>query len=150
MFRPLLIGVALVVAAPVIAQTTNPADRPSTPLPYDPGHDSNTPRSNASAAESAPGVAAANRDMHAQVRMDDKAANAVNTANEARYQADVAAYRAAMRARRQTVVAKAELQADRERAYAMAMADWRAQVDACERGRTRACNMPSPDPQNYM
>lgn len=44
MFRPLLIGAALVIAAPAIAQTqsTNPADQPSTPLPYDPGHDSNT------------------------------------------------------------------------------------------------------------
>lgn len=152
MFRPLLIGAALVIAAPAIAQTQsiNPADQPSTPLPYDPGHDSNTPRSNAIAAESAPGVAAANRDVAAQARMDGHAVTAVNAANDARYQADVAAYRAAMRARRQTIVANAALQADRERAYAMAMADWRAQVDACERGKTRACNLPSPDPQNYM
>lgn len=150
MFRPLLVGAALVIAAPAIAQTTDPADQPSTPLPYDPGHDSNTPRSNAIAAESAPGVAAANRDMHAQIRMEDTAVGAVNAANDARYQADVAAYRAAMRARRQTIAANAALQADRERAYAMAMADWRAQVDACNRGKTRACNMPSPDPQDYM
>lgn len=154
MFRPLLIGAALVIAAPVIAQTgtqaTSPADQPSTPLPYDPGHDSNTPRSNAIAAETAPGVAAANRDMHAQIRMDDTAVNTVNAANEARYQADVAAYRAAMRARRQTIAANAALQADRERAYAMAMADWRAQVDACNRGKSRACKLPSPDPQDYM
>ncbi len=152
MFRPLLIGAALVIAAPVVAQTqtTNPADQPSTPLPYDPGHDSDSARSNAIAAESAPGVAAANRDMRAQVRMDNHAVNAVNAANEARYQADVAQYRAAMRARRQTMAANAALQADRERAYAMAMADWRAQVDACERGKTRACKLPSPDPQDYM
>ena len=154
MFRPLLIGAALVIAAPVIAQTgtqaTSPADQPSTPLPYDPGHDSNTPRSNAIAAETAPGVAAANRDMHAPIRMDDTAVNTVNAANEARYQADVAAYRAAMRARRQTIAANAALQADRERAYAMAMADWRAQVDACNRGKSRACKLPSPDPQDYM
>lgn len=158
MFRPLLIGAALIVAAPAaVAQTgqtaqpaANPADQPSTPLPYDPGHDSNTPRSNAIAAESAPGVAAANRDMRAQVRMDNHAVTAVNAANEARYQADVAQYRAAMRARRQTIAANAALQADRERAYAMAMADWRAQVDACNRGKTRACKLPSPNPQDYM
>ena len=86
---------ASVIAAPAIAQTqsTNPADQPSTPLPYDPGHDSNTPRSNAIAAESAPGVAAANRDVAAQARMDGHAVTAVNAANDARYQADVAAYR---------------------------------------------------------
>lgn len=150
MFRPLLVGAALVIAAPAIAQTTDPADQPSTPLPYDPGHDSNTPRSNAIAAESAPGVAAANRDMHAQIRMEDTAVGAVNAANDARYQADVAAYRAAMRARRQTIAANAALQADRERAYAMAMADWRDQVAACKRGKSRACKMPSPNPASYM
>lgn len=154
MFRPLLIGTALVIAAPAIAQSanqaTNPADQPSTPLPYDPGHDSNTPRSNAIAAQSAPGVAAANADMQAQIRMDDGAVNAVNAANDARYRADVAAYRAAMRARRQTIAANAAVQADRERAYAMAMADWRAQVDACNRGKTRACKLPTPNPQDYM
>ncbi|MGP7796267.1 hypothetical protein [Sphingomonas sp. CLY1604] len=152
MIRPLLLGAALIAAAPVLAQTqtASPADQASTPLPYDPGRDSNTPRSNAIAAETAPGVAAANAETLAQARLQDGAANAVNAANDARYAADVRRYRAAMRHRRQVIATDAAVQNDRERAYAMAMADWRAQVAACKRGRTRACKMPSPDPQNYM
>ena len=39
----------------------------------------------------------------------------------------------------------------REReAYAMAMRDWRLQVDACNRGHQRACDMPPPNPADYM
>ncbi len=152
MFRPLLLGAALIVAAPAAAQTqtASPADRPSTPLPHDPGHDSTSARSDAIAAASAPGVADANAELLAQARFQDGAATAVNAANDARYAADVANYRAAMRARRHVIATDAAIQADRERAYAMAMADWRAQVAACERGHTRACKLPSPDPQNYM
>ncbi|MFN3433221.1 MAG: hypothetical protein ACK4ZY_02385 [Sphingomonas sp.] len=152
MLRPLLLGAALIVAAPAFAQTqaANPANQPTTPLPYDPGHDSTSARSNAIAAATAPGVADANAEVLAQARLQNGAAPAVNAANEARYAADVANYRAAMRARRHVMATDAAIQADRERAYAMAMADWRAQVAACERGHTRACKLPSPDPQNYM
>ncbi|MGR6330059.1 hypothetical protein ACU5AX_13410 [Sphingomonas sp. XXL09] len=151
MFRTLILG-ALLVTAPVAAQTqtSNPADQPSTPLPYDPGHDSNSARSNAIAAQTAPGVAAANQQSAAQAQVQADAATAVNLANSAEYQADLRRYRASMRMNRRIAAADAALQADRERAYAMAMADWRAQVAACKRGHTRACNMPSPDPQNYM
>ncbi|WP_203310461.1 MULTISPECIES: hypothetical protein [Sphingomonas] len=152
MIRLLVLGTALAAAAPAVAQTqtTNPADQPSTPLPYDPGHDSTSARSNAIAAASAPGVAAANAQVAAQAQMQGGAVDAVNAADSADYRADVRRYRAAMRARRQVIAADAALQADRERAYAMAMADWREQVRACKRGHTRACNMPSPDPQTYM
>jgi hypothetical protein len=136
MFRPILIGAAL-IAAPVVAQTTAPA--PAT-----------SPAADAAATETAPEVAAANRQVGAMASFDNGAVTAVNAANAARYQADVRRYRQAMRARRQTIAADAALQADRERAYAMAMADWRDQVAACKRGRTRACRMPSPNPANYM
>lgn len=137
MFRPILIGAAL-IAAPVVAQTT-----PTPPT-------STEQRDDAVAAETAPEVAAANRQVGAVASFDNGAVTAVNAANEARYQADVRRYRAAMRARRHTIAADAALQSDRERAYAMAMADWRDQVAACKRGRTRACRMPSPNPANYM
>ena len=152
MFRPLLLGAALIVAAPALSQmqTTSPADQPSTPLPDATAQDGNTPRSNAIAAETAPGVAAANRDVGAQARLQTGAAAAVNGANDARYRADVRRYRAAMRARRQIIASDAALQADRERAYAMAMADWRDQVRACKKGHSRACKLPTPNPQNYM
>jgi hypothetical protein len=137
MFRPILIGAAL-IAAPVVAQTT-----PTPPTPTE-------QRDDAVAAETAPEVAAANRQVGAVASFDNGAVTAVNAANKARYQADVRRYRAAMRARRHTIAADAALQSDRERAYAMAMSDWRDQVAACKRGRSRACRMPSPNPANYM
>ncbi|MCU6454403.1 hypothetical protein LPN01_09980 [Sphingomonas sp. A2-49] len=152
MFRPLMIGAALFVAAPALAQmqATNPADRPSTPLPDATAQDSSNARSDAIAAQTAPGVAAANEDVAAQARLQSGAAAAVNTANDARYRADVRRYRAAMRTRRQVIASDAALQADRERAYAMAMSDWREQVRACKKGHSRACKLPTPNPQNYM
>ncbi len=134
MFRPILIGTMLFGAAPVLAQSTTAAQS----------------RSDAIAAQTAPGVADANRSIAAQARMQSGAVTAVNAAQDARYRADVQRYRAAMRARRHVIASDSALQNDRERAYAMAMADWRAQVRACERGRSRACKRPSPNPQDYM
>jgi hypothetical protein len=142
MFRPILIGAAL-IAAPVFAQTTPSAPAPAAAPAAAQGDD-------AVAAETAPEVVAANREVGAVAQFDNGAVTAVNAANQARYQADVRRYRAAMRAHRRTIAADAALQADRERAYAMAMSDWRDQVAACKRGRTRACRMPSPNPANYM
>lgn len=137
----LALGTALVLAAPAVAQT-NPADQASAPLPYDPGHDSNTPRSNAIAAETAPGVAAANQEVAAQAQ--------ATGVNSPQYQQDLAAYRAALRARHRTIAVDAAIQEQREGAYAQAMADWRAQVAACERGHNAMCKLPTPDPQDYM
>ena len=137
MVRSILIGAALIAALPVAAQTTTP-----TPAEQQ--------RDDAVAAQTAPETAAANQRVDAVSRFDTGAVTAVNAANEARYQRDVRRYRAAMRARRQTIAADTALQADRERAYAMAMADWRDQVAACKRGKSRACKMPSPNPANYM
>lgn len=140
----LALAAALAFGAPALAQTStpNPADQPSRPLPYDLGHDNTSPRSNAIAAETAPGVAAANAEVAQQVQP-----SAVDTAQ---YQKDLDAYRAAMRARNRTIAVDAAVQAQREGAYAQAMADWRAQVAACERGHTRMCKLPTPDPQDYM
>ena len=141
---PLVLAAALALGAPAFAQTAapNPADQPSTPLPYDPGHDSNTPRSNAIAAETAPGVAAANAEVAAQA-----SPSAIDPVQAAQ---DRTAYRAALRARHRTIAVDAAIQEQREGAYAAAMADWRAQVAACERGHNRACKLPTPDPQDYM
>lgn len=140
----ILAAAALTLGAPSLAQTAapNPADQPSTPLPYDPGHDSTTPRSNAIAAETAPGVAAANDEVAAQA-----SPSAIDPVQATK---DRMAYRAAMRARHHTMAVDAAVQEQREGAYAQAMADWRVQVAACERGHTRACKLPTPDPQDYM
>lgn len=139
---PLVFAAALALGAPALAQTANPADQPSTPLPYDPGHDGNTPRSNAIAAETSAGVADANAEVAAQT--SPSAIDAVQVTK------DRLAYRAALRARHRTIAVDAAIQEQREGAYAQAMADWRAQVAACERGHTRACKLPTPDPQDYM
>ena len=140
----LVVAAALVIGAPALAQTSapNPADQPSTPLPADPGHDSDTPRSNAIAAETAPGTAAANDAIAAQT-----SPSAIDPVQATK---DRLAYRAALRARHRTIAVDAAIQEQREGAYAAAMADWRAQVAACERGNTRACKLPTPDPQDYM
>lgn len=142
MIRILMLCGAALIAAPATAQTTSPADAPSTPLPYDPGHDGTNARSDAIAAETAPGTAAANAEVAQQTPR-----TAVDTAQ---YSRDLAAYREAVRARADVITADAALQSDRERAYAMAMADWRTQVEACKRGHPRACDMPSPNPADYM
>ena len=144
---PLALAAALAFAAPALAQTnpadqTSPADRPSTPLPYDPGHDRNTPRSNAIAAETAPGVAAANAEVASQT-----SPSAIDPVQATK---DRMAYRAAVRARHRTIAVDAAIQEQREGAYAQAMADWRAQVAACKRGHSRACELPTPNPQDYM
>lgn len=143
MLRQLILGAAL-VAAPLAAQTS-PADGPGTPLPYDLGRDNDSPRSNAGALESRPGVIAANREALAQSR----ASGATIAGDQARYDADVAAYRAALRANARTAAADAAVQARNERAYALAMEDWRAQVRACDHGNSRACKAPAPDPASY-
>lgn len=135
------LAAALALGTPALAQTS-PADGPNTPLPYDPGHDSTTPRSDAIAAETSPGVAAANNEVAAQV-----SPSAIDPVQVTK---DRLAYRAALRARHRTIAVDAAIQEQREGAYAAAMADWRAQVTACERGHTRACKLPTPDPQDYM
>lgn len=140
MIRFLLLAGATVIAAPLAAQTS-PADGPGTPLPYDLGHDNNSPRSNAGALQSRPATSAANRQALAETAQG----GAVVAGDQARYATDVDAYRAALRAHGRDLAVNAQ----QERAYAMAMADWRAQVDACDRGRRRACEAPAPNPADY-
>jgi hypothetical protein len=114
------------------------------------GQDANAPRTNAIAAGTAPGVAAANNEAAAKVAARDQAQAAASNADQAQHDADMRAYDAARRARRQ-VLRHDQAYYDREQsAYAAAMADWREQVAACNRGHTRACNAPSPRPGDYL
>ncbi|RZM34450.1 MAG: hypothetical protein EOP67_16985 [Sphingomonas sp.] len=131
----------MAVLAPPLAAQTSPANEPGRPLPYDLGRDNDSLRSNAGALESRPVVAAANR----QALAESAQGGAVLAEDQARYAADVAAYHAALREHGRDVAVSAR----QERAYAMAMADWRAQVDACDRGRRRACEAPAPNPADY-
>ncbi len=150
----LLIGAGLVAAAiPVTAQTPPPApaagsespDAPRTPLPYDRGYDKDSPRTEAIDASGRAGVADANR----QVLDQSSAQASAGGVDTAQYSADMAAYREALRARRHAINSDARVYDHQQRAYADAMADWRAQVYACEHGNNRACNAPTPDPAAY-
>lgn len=143
MIRILLFaGVAL--ATPLAAQTAPAADARA-PLELDLGREGDSARSDAGALESRPGVVAANREALAKSAQS----GAVVAGEQARYAADLANYRAALLANQRTISRDAAIEARQERAYALAMADWRAQVDACDRGKSRACKAPAPNPADY-
>ncbi len=73
-----------------------------------------------------------------------------NAVAQGQYEADRAAYLRAMRAHNHAVNASDGIFVRQQTAYADAMADWRVQVEACKRGKQRICNLPTPDPMNYM
>ena len=135
----------LMLAAPLAAQSNDP-NVPRAPLPYDRGYDKDQPRTRAINEAERPAVQEANDLSLAQSQTLAAPTTMGNAANEARYEADVAAYRAMLRQHRRDARAYAR----QERAYTAAMAEWRAQVDACDRGSRRACDLPTPDPMNYM
>jgi hypothetical protein len=140
-----MIGAALMLAgAPLLAQTASPSQAPVRPLAEYPGPGHESPRAAEISAQTAPETAMANARAEADIP-----ASPVGI-DEAQYARDLAGYRAAVLARRHVMAQDAAIEARRERAYAMAMADWRAQVAACERGKSRACKAPSPDPAAYM
>jgi hypothetical protein len=131
----LTLALAAMGAVPTaMAQTAPPAPAQST-LPET---DTNSPD-----------VAAANRDVAAKAATRQDVVANVNADAEAQYTADVAAYRAALRAHHREVARDARIAERQEHAYADAMRDWRRQVYACKHGSTRACNAPAPDPASY-
>jgi len=110
------------------------------------------PAQTAPAAPDSP-EAAANRDVAAQqaARQEKLAAASADNveAAQAQYEADMASYRAALRAHHRAVVADARIADRQQRAYADAMAVWRHQVYACKHGNNRACKAPTPDPAAF-
>ena len=123
-------------ASVTVAQTAPPASPPT-----------------AETDTNSPDVAAANRDVAAQAASRQEAvADAgagAQAAADAQYEADLVAYRAALRTHHREVARDARITARQERAYADAMRDWRRQVYACKHGSNRACKAPTPDPANY-
>lgn len=81
---------------------------------------------------------------------DNRAATvAVNGAREAQYEADMAAYRAEVQAHRREIAADQARYERQQRAYADAMAVWREQKAACDRGVLKACKKPTPNPADF-
>lgn len=97
----------------------------------------------------APGVAAANDAVSAQVQQQVAVTGAVNAALQGSYDQDMASYRAAVMANHRVAANDARVYAHQQRAYADAMVAWRAQVDACHKGHPAACNAPSPNPADF-
>ncbi len=61
----------------------------------------------------------------------------------------MAAYREAVRANRRDAMRDQSRYDHQQRAYADAMAAWRMQTEACNRGRLKACKLPTPNPADY-
>lgn len=141
-----LVTLLAATATPALAQSTTDPAAASKPLPYDRGYDKDTERTRTINDSGRPAVEDANNAVLAQ-SSDRTAGGAVD---EGEYAADVAAYNRRLRQNRRIVNADEALYAERSRAYAQAMADWRAQVTACDRGHNRACRLPTPNPADYM
>ncbi len=119
--------------------------------------DPNQPQNNGSMAASQtgpPGTVAPGQDPHtatlnAGVGNRIQSAQDTNAANQAQYQADLAAYDTAMQAHSQRVARQDVRYARQKRAYADAMAAWRIQAAACQRGNQKACKAPTPQPSDF-
>jgi hypothetical protein len=72
-----------------------------------------------------------------------------DSALQAQYDRDMAAYRAAVAANARKTMRDQIRYENQQRAYADAMFAWWLQTNACERGHVRACRAPTPDPADF-
>jgi len=136
--RSILAITALIAVAPLAAQT-----EPST---TDAAHQ-------AADAREIPQTQALNNKVDnaiTQTQTNNAVAQAQNDINQAEYEADKAAYAAALRQHNREVLATDATFIRQQNAYAMAMRDWRAQAAICKRGYQSACKLPTPNPMDYM
>jgi len=123
------------------------------PLPLAAQNEKTDPAHLAADAREVPQTKALNNQVSSAVTQAQTAnavAQAQNEQNQAEYAADKAAYEAAMRQHRRDVLATDATFIRQQNAYAMAMRDWRAQVAMCKKGHQSACDLPTPDPMDYM
>lgn len=97
------------------------------------------------------------RDLNNQISGATASANSANAvtraqndANQAQYQADLNAYEQAVREHHREVLSTDATYIRQRQAYALAMRDWRAQVEQCRKGYQEVCDLPAPDPMKYM
>jgi hypothetical protein len=146
--------IAALLATPALAQTApqttapseNP-DAPRAPLPTDRGYDKPSARTEAINAASRPAVRETNEAVRTATA--DQPVLSVAPADQARYDADMAEYRAALREHDARMADDAAYSARQERAYADAMTAWRIQSNDCKRGITAACRAPTPRPADF-
>lgn len=135
--RSIIAITALIAVAPLAAQSSNKTDAAHM----------------AADAKEMPQTQSLNNQVSgavAQVQTANAVTQAQNDINQAQYAEDKAAYEAAMRQHNREVLATDATFMRQQDAYALAMRDWRAQVEMCKRGHQSACNLPTPDPRNYM
>ena len=132
---------ALAAAAP--AQVPNPS--PAAGAAQDRGYDKETPKHAAVDAEEA----SRTRQLNATSALGAEVKSEATEAEQAAYQADLAAYQQQVSAARADAVNDMERFGRQQRAYADAMAQWRKQSAACEKGKMPACRLPTPNPADY-
>lgn len=142
----MIAGLLLAATAPAVAQQAVPQPTsPAAEAPQDRGYDKHDARHD--------GVDSTEKPVTQQLNQGQAAAKAATVdwiaQDRARYEADMREYRAVLRANRRTEIADEIRVARQERLYADAMAAWREQVRACEKGKVRKCEQPAPDPSLY-
>ncbi|MDB5688988.1 MAG: hypothetical protein JWL91_864 [Sphingomonas bacterium] len=132
---------ALATAAP--AQVPNPSPTPE--APQDRGYDKDTPKHDAVDAQEGPRT----RQLNATSALGAEVKGEATAADQAAYEADLAAYHDEIMASRADAMNDVARFNRQQRAYADAMAQWRAQTIACEKGKLKACKLPTPRPADY-
>ena len=132
LFLPLLLGAAL----PVFAQP--PANPPVT-----------DPVARGYTAPHSPAAPAVNAVQGPVTDALNEQVVALNDAQKAQYDKDMAEYRAKVEANARQSSRDDARYANQQRAYADAMFAWRLQTRACERGHVKACRAPTPDPADF-
>ena len=141
--RTLLCAAAMATAAPALAQVPNPDPAPEAPV--DRGYDVSTPKHDAIDVQEAPVTRALNNDANQAATV-----NAIGSAmDQQQYRDDLAAYHDAVMAHHADAMSDQARFSRQQRAYADAMAQWRAQTDACNKGKLKACKLPTPNPADY-
>ena len=145
--RTLICAAALIAAVPAAAQVPNPDPAPEAPT--DRGYDVDTPKHDAINAQEAPVTRALNNTVDQATAARDSTNAAAQAQNQAQYDADMAAYRAEVTANHREAARDSRRYNHQQRAYADAMAQWRMQTDLCNRGKLKACKLPTPNPADY-
>ena len=135
--RSILAITALISVAPLMAQSA----------------DKNDAAHQAADAREVPQTQSLNNQVGSaisQAQTNNAVAQAQNDINQQQYEADKAAYEQALRDHHREVLATDATFMRQREAYALAMRDWRAQVEMCKKGYQKVCELPAPDPMKYM
>ena len=144
--RSLVTAALLAFGAAASAQVPNPSPTPE--LPYDPGYDRKSTNQDAVNAQEAPVTRSLNRTSATGAAVITADADAADAA-QAHYQEDLDAYAGEVRAHRRAAMRNRTRYNRQQHAYADAMRVWRIQTDACNRGKLKACKLPTPNPADF-